>query len=121
MKTIVVVDDNKMFLETLKDFVEGINKDFKCIAFSNPDDALRYVIDEKEIHAVVSDYEMPQMDGLTLAKKIMEVLPVTKIIVMSGHDTNYLRKHALKAGIDESQICFLCKSDIINLCSLLNS
>ena len=45
MKKIVVVDDNKMFLETLKDFVEGINKDFKCIAFSNPEDALRYALD----------------------------------------------------------------------------
>lgn len=121
MKKIVVVDDNEMFLEILKDFIEGINKDFKCMVFSNPEEALRYVIDETEIHAVVSDYEMPQMNGLTLAKKIIEELPATKIIVMSGHDTNYLRKHALKAGIDENRIRLLSKSDIINLCVLLNS
>ena len=121
MKKIIVVDDNKMFLETLKDVVEGMNKDFKCVAFSNPEDALRYAIDEKEIHAVISDYEMPQMNGLTLAKRIIEVLPVTKVIVMSGHDTNYLRKHALKAGIDENKIRLLCKSNIINLSVLLNS
>ena len=121
MKKIVVVDDNKMFLETLKDFVEGTNKDFKCMAFSNPEDALRYVIDEKDIYTVTSDYEMPQMSGLTLAQKIIEALPATKVIVMSGHDTNYLRKQALKAGIDENKIQLLCKSDIINLCVILNS
>ena len=102
MKEIVVVDDNKMFLKILKDFVEGINKEFKCVAFSNPENALRYLIDEKEVHAVISDYEMPQISGLTLAKRIIEVLPAAKVIVMSGHDTNYLRKHALKAGIDEN-------------------
>lgn len=121
MKEIVVVDDNEMFLKTLKDFVESISKDFKCMAFSNPEDALRYVVEKKEIHAVISDYEMPQMNGLTLAKRIIEVLPATKVIVMSGHDTNYLRKNALKAGIDENKIRLLCKSNIINLCVLLNS
>ena len=121
MKEIVVVDDNVMFLKTLKDFVESITKDFRCMAFSNPEDALRYVVEKKEIHAVVSDYEMPQMSGLTLAKKIIDVLPATKVIVMSGHDTNYLRKHVLKVGIDENKIRLLCKSNIINLCALLNS
>ena len=110
MKEIVVVDDNEMFLKTLKDFTESISKDFKCTAFSNPEDALRYVVKKKEIHAVISDYEMPQMNGLTLSKRIIEVLPTTKVIVMSGHDTNYLRKHALKAEIDENQIRLLCKS-----------
>jgi len=121
MKKIIVVDDNKMFLETLKEFVEEMNKDFKCIAFSNPEDALRYVIDEKEIYAIISDYEMPQMSGLTLAKRVIEAIPTTKVIVMSGHDTNYLRKQALKAGVDENKIRFLCKSNIINLCVLINS
>ena len=98
-----------------------MNKDFKCIAFSNPEDALRYAVDEKEIYAVISDYEMPQMSGLVLAEKIIEALPTTKVIVFSGHDTNYLRKQALKAGIDENKIQLLCKSDIINLCAILNS
>ena len=121
MKKIVVVDDNEMFLKNLKDFTESISNDFKCMAFSNPEDALRYVVEKKEIHAVISDYEMPQMNGLTLAKRIIEVLPATKVIVMSGHDTNYLRKNALKAGIDENKIRLLCKSNIINLCVLLNS
>jgi len=121
MKKIVVVDDNKMFLEMLKEFVECTNKDFKCMAFLNPEDALRYVIDGKNIYTVISDYEMPQMNGLTLAQRIIESLPATKVIVMSGHDTNYLRKHALKAGIDESKIQLLCKSDIINLRAILNS
>lgn len=121
MKRFIVVDDNRMFLENLKEFVEGMDKDCKCIAFSNPEDALRYAIDEKEIYAIISDYEMPQMSGLTLAKRIIESLPKTKIIVMSGHDTNYLRKQALKVGVDENKIRLLCKSDIINLCVLINS
>ena len=120
MKKIVIVDDNKMFLETLQDFVEAINKDFKCMVFSNPEDALLYVLEEKEIYAVISDYEMPQMSGFALAKRITEICPAMKVIIMSGHDTNYLSKQALKEEIDESKVRLLCKSNIINLCVLLN-
>ena len=79
------------------------------------------MVEKKEIHVVISDYETPQMNGLTLAKRIIEVLPEAKVIVMSGHDTNYLRKHALKVGIDETKIQLLCKSNIIKLSVLLNS
>ena len=120
MKEIVVVDDNEMFLEVLKDFIE-LETDFKCVTFLNPEAALQYVLEKKEIHTVISDYEMPQMNGLTLAKKIFEELPAMKIIVMSGHDTNYMRNNVLKAGIDECKIRLLCKSNIINLHMLLNS
>lgn len=120
MKRIVVVDDNELFLNTLQNFIE-LQKDFTCVSFSNPENALRYVLNEKEIYAVISDYEMPQMNGFVLAKKIIEALPATKIFVMSGHDTNYLQKLASNAGIDEKKIQLLCKSDIINLPVLLNS
>ena len=75
MKKIVIVDDNEMLLKTLKEFVEKTNKDFECIVFSNPEEALKYVLEKKEIHAVISDYEMPQMNGLTLAGRIIEELP----------------------------------------------
>lgn len=121
MQEIVIVDDNEMFVETLKDFVESTNKNFKCTAFLNPEDALQYIVEKKEIDTLISDYEMPQMNGLILAKKIIEVLPETKVIVMSGHDTNYLKNNALKAGIDENKIHLLCKSNIIILRELLNS
>jgi len=120
MKKIVVVDDNDVFLETVKDFVES-QKDFNCVTFLNPESALKYVIESKDVHAVVSDFEMPQMNGLILVKQIIEVLPAIKIIVMSGRDTNYLKKQALKAEIDDDKVQFLCKSNIINLCVLLNN
>ena len=38
----------------------------------------------------------------------------------SCNEGNYLKKHALKAKTNENKIQFLCKSDIINLCVLLN-
>lgn len=99
---IVLVDANEIYLKTIKDFVESISKNFKCTAFSNPGDALQYVIEKKEIHVVISDYKMSQMNGLTLANRIIEALPERKVIVMSEHDTNYLKRYTLKFEIDEN-------------------
>lgn len=120
MKKIVAVDDNKMFIETIKDFIQ-MQKDFECITFTNPEDALRYVFDNEDVYAVVSDYEMPQLDGLHLAKKIIEENACSKIIIMSGHDTNYLKKKATEANLDVDKVYFLCKLNIINLPVILNS
>jgi len=64
---------------------------------------------------------MPQMNGFELTKQIISKLPTTKIIVMSGHDTKYLEKIALKQEINQNKVKFLCKSDIINLVVMLNS
>ena len=118
MKTIVVVDDNQDFLETLKEFIE-LQKGFKCVAFSNPDDTLQYVLHTKEIHAIISDFEMPEMSGIVLAKKIIEKLPAMKLIIMSGHSINYLKRIVLNAGIAD-KVQLLCKSHLNCLVSLLS-
>ena len=109
-----------MFLETLKNLIE-IQKDFNCVTFSKPEDALQHILTEKNVYALVSDYEMPQMDGLTLVKQFIGKYSTMKIIVMSGHHTDYLKKMAQKVGINESEVTLLCKSDIINLVVLLNN
>lgn len=119
MKKIVLVDDNKMYLEMVKEFIE-FRTDFESITFLNPKEALRYILEEKDIYAVVTDYEMPKMNGFKLAKQVYENLPDTKIIVMSGHDTRYLEEISKKAGL-ENKIRLLCKSNIINLIVVLKS
>ncbi len=119
MKKIVIVDDNKEFLKTLKKFIE-MQESFECAAFQNPNEALRYVLNEKEIYAVISDYEMPQMNGFELAKKILDSISIERIIIISGHDTMYLKNISSKFNIYENKIKFLCKSDILRLMGLLS-
>jgi YesN/AraC family two-component response regulator len=118
-RRLVFVDDDKSYLKTLKDFAEHILSGFECVCFSNPVDALQYV-KEEAVDVVVSDLEMPQMTGFKLAEKILEVLPQTRIIVMSGHDKRYLEQLAEKEGI-AGKVELLCKSSILNIGDILNS
>jgi CheY-like chemotaxis protein len=54
---------------------------------------------------VVTDIKMPKMDGLALAKRIKEVAPETKVIIMTAYDA----KHLLLQGIEYGVFRFLTK------------
>ena len=118
MKKVVLVDDNKEFLGLLKSIVE-FGTDMNCITFANPNDALRYILDEKEIYAVVTDFEMPEMNGFRLVKQVLSKLPTTKVIVISVHDTGYLEKVALDYEINKDKVKFLSKLNLVNLLYML--
>jgi len=120
MKKIILVDDTEICRDVAQNVIEKVNKDFLCIVFSDPREVLKYLLEEDEVYAVVSDYEMPGLNGLQMAKKIIEELPEMKIIVMSSHETEFLETTAKKLGIEENTVKFLCKTEILDLIDLLD-
>ena len=47
---------------------------------------------------VISDIDMPTLNGLEAARQLREMLPQTKIILMSGHDDSEHVANAVAAG-----------------------
>jgi|CXWL01.1.fsa_nt_gi DNA-binding NarL/FixJ family response regulator len=47
---------------------------------------------------VISDIDMPGVNGLEAASQLRELLPHTKVILMSGHDDSDHVAHAFAAG-----------------------
>ena len=79
MKKIVLVDDYLDFAKEIKNLIEWCNN-IKCIAFSDPREALEYITSNPDIDYVITDYEMPYMNGFELAQKILLKCPNIKII-----------------------------------------
>ncbi len=50
---------------------------------------------------VITDIRMPQMDGLELAGRLSEVLPKTKVIILSGYEDFAYAKRAIVLGVSE--------------------
>jgi two-component system response regulator YesN len=57
------------------------------------------LIDRKKPEILLLDLQMPEMDGLTLAKQLREMDPLMKIIVLSGHDDFAYAQAALELGV----------------------
>ncbi len=85
MNKIVLVDDEKLALKSLAKTVKWENYGFELSGvFTSGLDCLDY-IKENDVDVVISDISMPQMDGIELTKKINELRPDTKIVLVSAY------------------------------------
>lgn len=62
-------------------------------------------IRELRPHVVLSDVDLPKRDGLAVAEVVRKRFPEMKVILMSAHPVQALRRRAAAAGVS----CFLLK------------
>jgi len=55
---------------------------------------------QKNVDLLITDYNLPDDDGLTLVRRVKQKYPSMKIIVLSMHDEAHLIKEILKEGVD---------------------
>jgi two-component system, NtrC family, sensor kinase len=97
---IIVVDDESDFEELVNQkFRQKIRQgEFQFIFASNGVEALEKVQDNLDLDLVLTDINMPQMDGLTLLSKLNKIEAIFKTVVVSAYgDMNNIRI-AMNAG-----------------------
>lgn len=90
--TIVLVDDEEMVLTSLKSFL-SLETDYEVVSFENPRNALEYV-ENNEVDLVVSDYLMPDMDGISFLGEVRRLKPDIPRIILTGYAD---KENAIKA------------------------
>jgi two-component system, cell cycle sensor histidine kinase and response regulator CckA len=82
---LLIVDDDPDIVQVLK---LGLQKDrFLVNAFTNPEEALQsFKSDAKSYWVVVSDMRMPALSGIQLARKVKEINPNVKVVLMTGFE-----------------------------------
>ena len=66
----------------------------------NGEDALEK-IEQLKPDVLMTDIRMPYMDGLTLAGRIRQKYPSTKVLIFSGYDDFEYAQQAIKLGVTE--------------------
>ena len=49
---------------------------------------------------LITDFNLPGMDGLSLIRRVKQLFPEMKIVVLSMHDETHLVKEILKEGVN---------------------
>ena len=93
-KLLFVDDEPDLKPLVLQRFRRDIRKGhYECIFAQNGVEALECIIEHDDLDLVVSDINMPEMDGLTLLTKISKVKPDLKSIIVSAYgDMKNIRK-----------------------------
>jgi signal transduction histidine kinase/CheY-like chemotaxis protein/ligand-binding sensor domain-containing protein len=79
---VLIVDDNKTNLKILKNQLE--NWEMKVAATTSAKDALNQLLTDSSIQLIITDMEMPEMDGVGLTKAIKSVNPLIPVIMLSS-------------------------------------
>jgi DNA-binding NtrC family response regulator len=90
--TIVIVDDEEMVLTSLKSFLT-LETEYIVETFTSAKQALEYIKKERA-DLVVSDYLMPEMDGITFLAAVRDIIPEVPRIILTGYAD---KENAIKA------------------------
>src|ERR687887_2206647 len=98
--SILVLDDEFDIINPIKHSLEKIG--LHVYAFTDPLLALEHFrINCKNYILVISDIRMPGMNGFEFVRKIREISPAIKVLLMSAFEINSTE---LSAGLGEAKI-----------------
>ena len=92
---LIVVDDEVELMTALCEMLT--EQGYEAIGFTSGQDTLE-AMKEQEFDLLLTDLMMPDMDGITLIKKALEIDPELYSIIMTGHGTIQTAVDAMKTG-----------------------
>ena len=103
-ETILLVEDEPAILEMVTTMLEG--QGYTVRAAVTPGEAIRLARENAgEIHLLMTDVVMPEMNGRELAKTLLSLYPDIKRLFMSGYTANVIAHH----GVLDEGVYFIQK------------
>ena len=94
----LIVDDNDLVRKSLRTVLLA-NPEWEIAGeASNRQDALE-IFKTSHPNLVILDFQMPGMNGMETARRILEIAPAMPIVLFTQHASAELEKHARVAGI----------------------
>ena len=98
MTRVMIVEDDYIVRLYLKNNIKWEDEGFEVVAeASNGKEALEK-LHESAVDIILTDISMPEMDGITLIKRLRELYPEIKVVVLSCHNDFFYVKDAMKLG-----------------------
>jgi DNA-binding response OmpR family regulator len=95
-KTLLVVEDDRATLSLYRAGLKGL-QGFKILMAADGGQALE-LLRQEPVHVLVTDLNMPVMDGFNLIAKVSRLYPQVPIIVMTGLDESQHLNTPLQLG-----------------------
>jgi len=103
----LVVDDSEFFADMTAETLTQEHGMGAVAVYSGADAVER--LTEEEFDCVVSDYEMPEMDGLELLSTVREADPSLPFILLTGRGDEETASKAIQAGVAD----YLLKLEVV--------
>lgn len=94
---ILIVDDHRTFAEALEVSLDK-EKDLRVVEVVTDGSAAIDAVINHRPDVVILDLTMPGMDGIEVTRRIKDTDPEAQVLVLSGHEGEFLMARAMQAG-----------------------
>lgn len=99
MKKVMIVDDNYLSTEGIIKNINWERLDAEVTHVENNGESAIEAIKEDPVDLIISDIEMPDLDGISMSSQAIAINPMVKIILISAYDKFEYAKRAIRLGV----------------------
>lgn len=99
MIRIAIADDHRLFAQGVANLLEEV-EEFEVVGVFTSGMALVDFLQQTSIDMIITDMNMPGMDGIALIQNLKNNKVRSKILVLSMYDDEKIYKQCMKQGID---------------------
>jgi DNA-binding NarL/FixJ family response regulator len=116
---IIIADDHEVVRQGIRAVLQGQPDWEVCAEASNGREAVDKAKELKP-DVVVLDVAMPDVNGLTAVREILQALPDTKILMLTMHESEQVIREVLEAGAHGYLLKSDAGRDLVNAVTALN-
>ncbi len=98
--TVLHVDDDPQFGELTKTILEGEYDTFEVRSETDPSDVAA-LLEDSEVDCLLSDYDMPEIDGIELLEQVRKRDQLIPVILFTGKGSEDVASDAISAGVTD--------------------
>ena len=91
-ESVLIVDDEEMVLTSLSTYL-ALETEYEVVTFTSATRALEYIA-QHDVGIIISDFLMPEMDGIRFLARAKELRPDTPRVILTGYAD---KENAIKA------------------------
>lgn len=115
MLNLLLVDDDILILNGLRQMIPWNDYDINVVACATNGEEAIELLHEQNIHIVITDIQMPFMNGMALTAYLNEHYPHIKIVLLSGYQEFDYAREALRLGVKDYLLKPVNEEDLITL------
>jgi len=89
---VMVIDDEEMVTQSIRNFL-NLETDYEVLSFTLPMEAIE-TLKERPVDVIISDYLMPELNGIDFFMQAKEIQPQATRILLTGYAD---KENAIKA------------------------
>lgn len=99
LKKIMIVDDNCLSAEGIEKNIDWSLLHAQVIHVKYSGSSALEALKKEPVDIIISDIEMPDLDGISMSKLALSLNPFTKVILISAYDKFEYAKRAIRIGV----------------------